>query len=310
MVSRSLKAHILLIFVTFVWGSTFVVVKNALADSSPLLLNAVRTVLAAVALGVIFRKELPKITRGALWAGFEIGTCLWLGYEFQTVGLKYTSASKSAFLTGISMVLVPVLLAVFWRRRINRWTLGGVVAAFIGLYLLTVPAGQGGLDFASEALTSMNRGDLLTLVCALAFAVQIVFVGRSALRFPFAQIVVIEIAVCAAWMVVSVPLAEHDAFIRWTPPVIEMLVICGLLGTVLAFAVQAWAQQFTPPTHTALIFSLEPVFAGVTSYFVLGERLGWRGGLGAGMILAGVLASEFFGSVVQEAEEELQEEVR
>jgi drug/metabolite transporter (DMT)-like permease len=299
--SRSIKAHLLLLAATFVWGSTFIVIKSALVDSTPLVFNAVRMVFAALVLGIIFFRQLRNLPPGALRAGFEIGTLMWLGYEFQTAGLLYTSASKSAFLTGISVVLVPLLLAILWRRHVNRYTLAGVCAAFIGLYLLCVPPAQG------LSLASLNRGDLLTLACALAFAFQIIILGRSAQHYDFVHLVPIEIAVCAAWMLISIPIADRHGYIRFTPGMLWALAVTALLGTVACFIVQAWAQRFTPPTHTALIFSLEPVFAGITSYILIGERLGSRGLLGATLILIGVLASELLGHV-QKPEEELAEE--
>src|SRR5256885_5610163 len=116
---------------------SFVVIKNALADISPLLFNALRMSLAAVVLAVVFHRELPRFTVRSLRSGFLVGAFLFLGNELQTVGLKHTTPSKSAFLTGVSVVLVPVFLALFWRRRINRWVLVGVTLAFMGLYLLT-----------------------------------------------------------------------------------------------------------------------------------------------------------------------------
>ena len=300
--SRSLKAHLLLLFATFVWGATFIVIKSALADATPLLFNAVRMTLAAVVLIAIFHRQLRRMPTGALRAGIEVGTLMWLGYEFQTAGLLYTSASKSAFLTGLSVVLVPLLLAVFWRGHINRYTLGGVACALAGLYLLCVPSGQG------FSLASLNRGDLLTLGCAVAFAFQIVVLGRSALHYDFAHLVPVEIGSCTVWMLLSIPIAERHAFLRFTPAMLWALAITALIGTVACFIIQAWAQRFTPPTHTALIFAMEPVFAGLTSYVVLGERLGHRGLWGAALILGGVLASELLGHV-QEPKGELQDEL-
>lgn len=299
--SRSLKAHLLLLAATFVWGSTFILIKSALAESSPLAFNAARMAFAALVLCAIFFRQLRALPVGALRAGFQIGTLLWLGYEFQTVGLLYTSASKSAFLTGISVVLVPLFLAVFWRRHVNRYTLAGVCAACIGLYFLCIPSAQG------FSLASLNRGDLLTLGCAVAFAFEIIVLGRSAQHYGFAHLVPVEISVCALWMLISLPIADRHGFIRFTPAMLWALAITALLGTVASFIIQAWAQRFTPPTHAALIFSLEPVFAGVTSYLVIGERLGARALLGAALILIGVLASELRGHV-QEPEEELAEE--
>jgi drug/metabolite transporter (DMT)-like permease len=300
--SRSLKAHLLLVVATFVWGSTFIVIKSALTDATPLVFNAARMVIAAVVLCALFFRQLRRLRVGALRAGFEVGTLMWLGYEFQTAGLLYTSASKSAFLTGVSVVLVPILLALFWHGHVNRYTLAGVMAACVGLYLLCVPPSQG------LSLASLNRGDLLTLGCAVAFAFQIITLGRSAQHFDFAHLVPVEISVCAIWMVISIPVADRHGYIHFTPAMIWALAITALLGTVACFLVQAWAQRFTPPTHTALIFSLEPVFAGLTSYIVLGERFGSRSFLGAVLILAGVIASEVLGQV-QKPEAELAEEL-
>lgn len=300
--SRSLKAHLLLLGATFVWGATFIVIKAALADATPLVFNAVRMAFASIVLCALFFRQLCRIPVGALRAGFEVGTLMWLGYEFQTAGLLYTSASKSAFLTGVSVVLVPLLLAVFWRGHVNRYTLAGVFAALIGLYLLCVPPNQG------LSLASLNRGDLLTLGCAVAFAFQIIILGRRAQHFDFVHLVPVEIAVCALWMIISIPIADRHAFIRFTPSMLWALAVTALVGTVGCFIVQAWAQRFTPPTHTALIFSLEPVFAGVTSYIFLGERFGPRSFLGGALILTGVLASEILGHV-QKPEEELAEEL-
>jgi drug/metabolite transporter (DMT)-like permease len=289
--SRTLKAHVLLVVVTFIWGATFVVIKNVVEqDVSPLLFNFVRMTLAALCLALIFHRELMRMTRGTFWAGAITGVFLWLGYEFQTTGLRLTSASKSAFLTGVSVVLVPLFLMIFWRRKIRLWTGIGVLAAIIGLFLLTVPASQSGLG----NWASVNRGDLLTLGCAVSFGFHIIFLGRATERHPFAQIGFIQIATAAVLMAFTVPVAE-SAHMVWSPAVIWALAITGLLGTAAAFTIQAWAQQFTSPTNTALIFSLEPVFAWLTSYIALGERLGGRAAAGALLILAGVLISELLG---------------
>ncbi len=293
--SRSLKAHLLLVFVTFVWGATFITIKNALQDATPLTFNAVRMALAAVVLTALYFKDLRGVSRRALIAGGIVGIFLWLGYEFQTPGLQYTTASKSAFLTGMSVVLVPLFLALGWRRHVNRWTLLGVGIAFVGLYLMTIPARDPGL-------TTVNKGDVLTIFCAISFAFQIIFVGRATQRQAFRQIVVVETITCAVLMAISAPLLERPHIV-FSGQVVWAILVTGLLGTALGFGAQGWAQQFTPPTHTALIFSLEPVFALATSYVILNERLGLRAGLGAAMILGGVLISELLGAVQKPAAE-------
>ena len=295
--SRSLKAHILLVLATFVWGATFVQIKNALADISPLLFNAVRMTLAAALLAAVYRRQIAQMRVPALRAGLLVGTFLALGYEFQTTGLKLTTPSKSGFLTGVSVVLVPVFLVLFWRRTVKPWTAIGVTSAFVGLYLLTVPAN--GQNRWTGDFASVNRGDVLTLICAVCFGFQIILLGRATRKHRFEQIAFLQTATSAALMFLLVPLLEEPRVV-WSSNVIWAILVTGILGTAAAFSAQAWAQQFLPPTNTALIFTLEPVFAWLTSYVVLGERLGVRAAVGAVLILAGVVASEVLGGTGEE----------
>jgi drug/metabolite transporter (DMT)-like permease len=297
-VRGSFKAHLLLLLITFVWGTTFVLIKDALRFVSPLLFNAIRMALAAVVLVLMYRKHVMALTKPALRAGIVVGIFLFLGYEFQTTGLRLTTPSKSAFLTGVSTVLVPLFLIIFWRAHIHVWRAIGILIAFVGLFLMTVPAGREALaDFAN-----VNRGDLLTLACAVAFTFQIIFLGRATQRFPFEQMAVLQIGVAAVLMAVTTPVIDHP-HIQVSGLVITAVLVTGILCTAVAFTVQAWAQQFTPPTHTALIFTMEPVFAWLTSYIYLHERLGLRAGAGALLIFTGVLLSELLGNVSQTAEE-------
>lgn len=289
--SRSLKAHILLVLITFSWGSTFVLVKNALAQVSPLVFNTLRMLVAAIALVIIFRRSLKSFTKQSIAAGAAVGLFLFLGYAFQTTGLQLTTPSKSAFITGLAVVLVPLIVAVTGRRIPNRWTLAGVLCALVGLYLMTIPAGEG------LSLATGNRGDLLTLGCAASFALHIFAVGRATQRHPFQDISVIQVATAAVLMSAVTPLESPKLGV--SPAVAFAILFTALICTAAAFSIQSWAQQFTPPTHTALIFALEPVFAAVTSYVLLGERLGARGTIGAILILSGILVSELRGSALE-----------
>jgi drug/metabolite transporter (DMT)-like permease len=282
----------LLVLIAFIWGSTFVLVKEALNDASPLVLNSARMVVAALALAIFYRKKIAVLTRPALAAGVIVGIFLYAGYAFQTTGLKLTTPSKSAFLTGTSSVLVPIALVAIWRKRIHPWRVVGIMLALIGLFLMTVPGGAGGLaDFAN-----VNLGDLLTIGCAICFTFHVIFVGRASQRFPFEQVAFLQVGTAAILMTLSTPLLERPYF-HPTPTVIAAVLITGILCTAVAFSVQSWAQQFTPATHTALIFTTEPVFAWLTSFIYLHERLGLRAGAGALLILTGVLISELLGQV-------------
>jgi drug/metabolite transporter (DMT)-like permease len=283
---------LLLVMIAFIWGSTFVLVKEALNDASPLALNSARMIVAAVLLAFFYRKKIAVLTKPALMAGVLVGVFLYAGYAFQTSGLKLTTPSKSAFLTGTSSVLVPLFLVAIWHVRIHLWRVVGILLALVGLFLMTVPGGPGGLaDFAN-----VNLGDLLTVGCAICFTFHVIFVGRASQRFPFEQVAFLQVGTAAILMTLSTPLLEHPYF-RATPTVIAAILITGVLCTAVAFSIQSWAQQFTPATHTALIFTTEPVFAWLTSFIYLHERLGLRAGAGAVLILGGVLISELLGQV-------------
>jgi len=297
--SRTVKAHVLLILITFIWGVTFVVIKNAIQDMAPLVFNAVRMVLAAVALVLIYIRHVPRIDRRTLLSALPCGIFLWAGYEFQTSGLKLTTPSKSGFITGLSVMLVPVFLAIFWRKRLKAWTWMGVFAALIGLYLLTVPAADS--HGAVLNLQGINLGDVLTLGCAVTFAFQIIFVGIATRKSAYEHVAMLQAVICAILMAASIPFAG-ETYAMWSPRVIWAILITGLLCTAAAFTIQAWAQQFTSPTYTALIFALEPVFAWLTSLVVLGEHLGYRAGLGAILILAGIVVAELKGGSDEAAE--------
>lgn len=295
--SRSLRAHLLLISVVFIWGATFVLIKDALRDVSPLLFNFIRMTLAFSCLAVVYRSHWKHLTRRALVSGAVVGFCLTMGYQFQTAGLRLTTPSKSAFITGLVVVLVPLLSAIPFLRRAGahapRWNAyAGALLAFAGIVLLTTPA-HAGFDFSS-----VNLGDLLTLGCALGFALHVLALAHTLPRVDYKQLAMLQIGFCALFMAISGPLFEHP-WIHWTPRVVIALLIAALLATAAAFTVQSWAQQFLPATHTALIIALEPVFAWLTSFAVLGERLSLRASAGALLILAGIGCTEFLANAIQ-----------
>lgn len=289
--SRSLRAHLLLISVVFVWGATFVLIKDALQDISPLLFNFIRMTLAFACLALVYRSHWKHLTLRALASGAIVGFCLAMGYQFQTAGLRLTTPSKSAFITGLMVVLVPLLSALPFLRpkgvHAPRWNAYiGTLLAFAGIVLLTTPA-HAGFDFSS-----INAGDWLTLGCALGFALHVLALAHTTPHVPYTQLALLQIGFCAIFMAISGPLFEHP-YVHWTPRVVIALLIAALLATATAFTVQTWAQQFLPATHTALILALEPVFAWLTSFVVLGERLSLRASAGALLILAGIGFTEF-----------------
>jgi drug/metabolite transporter (DMT)-like permease len=290
--SPTTLAHILLLAVVFVWGTTFVLIKDALADASPLLFNLLRMALAFVALAIVNHRQLRHISRHALFSGLIVGTFLAAGYQFQTAGLARTTPAKSAFITGLVVVFVPIFTIVPALRSTNtpppRWSTAiGALLAFSGLLLLTTPTGTS----AHNIFVSIGRGDLLTLACAMAFAGHLLALAHTSHRVPTGQLATLQIGVAAILMAITLPLGGRP-YISITPRLLIALAVTSLLATAAAFTIQSWAQQHLPPTHTAVLLTLEPVFACLTSFLVLHEHLGRRALLGATLILVGIALTE------------------
>ena len=280
------RAEAALVVNTFIWGTTFVVVKQALHDVSPVLFLALRFTLATAALLVLFRGSWshPRNPRWSLAGGALAGVFLFSGYAFQTIGLQYTTAPKSAFLTGLTAVMTPLLAAIVYRSRPRALEIGGVLLATGGMALMTLPTAPG-------ATMAINRGDLLTICCAVCYSAHILTLNRYSAKASFELVSIAQVGISAllAWSLFHGMETPH---VRWTAGVCAAIAITGLFATALAFTFQAWAQRYTTSTRTALIFMLEPVFAWITSYLLTGETLSGRAAAGAGLILAGVLTVE------------------
>ena len=290
--SPSTLAHILLLIVVAIWGATFVLVKDALQDASPLLFNLLRMTLAFIALAIINHRQLRHITRTSLISGAIVGLFLAAGYQFQTAGLARTTAAKSAFITGLVVVFVPLFTAAPLLRPANapapRWTTAaGALLAFTGLLLLTTPPGTSWQNL----FTSIGLGDLLTLACAIAFAGHLLALAHTSHRVPTGLLATLQIGAAAIVMAITLPL-ERAPHLAVTPRLLIALAVTSLLATAAAFTIQSWAQQHIPPTHTAMLITLEPVFACLTSFFVLHEHLSRRSLCGAALILSGIIFTE------------------
>src|ERR1700679_1219709 len=290
MFSKRVRADLALAVTALIWGSTFVVVKDALADVSVFVYLAVRFAMAAVVMALVFWRSVRALDKAAVWAGVQIGFFMFAGYAFQTTGLQFTSPSKAAFITGSSVVIVPLLLAVFSRRRVNQWIWAGALAALAGLYFLTVPP---------EGFGGLNRGDPLVFGCAVMFAVHMIFISRYIAHHSVGALAVVQVATTALFAPIALPFLslsniEHPRWI-WSGTLIFAVLITSLGSTAFGFSAQTWAQQYTSPTHTAILISLEPVFAALTSWLLAREHLGGRILLGAALIFAGILLAELKG---------------
>lgn len=283
MVSKTAGADLALAGVTVVWGASFTLVKAALEDVSTILFLAVRFALAAVVLALLYRRRLGAVrTPAALRGGLLAGICLAAAYLLQTAGLRLTTPSRSAFLTALSVAMVPLLASLVYRSAPQPSEAAGVGMALVGMGLMTAAPGAGG---------NASLGDWLTVGAAVAFAAHIVTVGHYAPRAGFEALSVMQIGVVAAMMLATVGWLETPR-LRWSARLAAAWLVTALLCTALAFTVQAWAQQRTTPTRAALIFALEPVVAAATSWIVAGEALGAAAAAGAALILGGVVTAE------------------
>ncbi len=274
------RADLGLLSVTFFWGTTFIVSKLVLVDVPLPVYLVIRLTIAAVAMNLFalrFRKEwnLPLILNGSV-----LGVLLYVSYFFQMWGIQFTSASNAGFITGMSVVLVPVFGFFFFKLKPTVNVLFGIVLASGGLLLLT---GANPLHW--------NDGDLLVLICAVAVAFHVIYTGRFAPRHNVYLLTATMLTVVAILAAMALPFSSFE-WPQLTLQHWEVLAYLGLFGTVFTFLMQTAMQRFTTTARTALIFAMEPVFAALFAYAIAGESLtlsGWLGGL---LIVVGMISAE------------------
>jgi drug/metabolite transporter (DMT)-like permease len=272
------RATLALVGVTAIWGSTFVVVKDAVEEIPVTDFLTWRFGLAALAMLVVRPRSVAALGPSGRRAGLLVGLALGAGYLFQTVGLQHTSAAVSGFITGMFVVLTPLGSALLLRTKVDGSAWLAVVVATAGLALLSLHG------------LSVGYGELLTLGCAAVFALHIVGLGRWASSydaFGLAAVQLITTAVmCAACAVPGGLEVPRSGTVWWA------LALTSIGATAVGFVVQTWAQSVMPPTRAAVIMTMEPVFSGLTAVVVAHEHLGPRVVLGALLVLAAMLLTE------------------
>lgn len=278
--NKKLQANLALLLVTLIWGGTFVMVKEAVNGFPVFAFLTLRFSLALAALMPFCWQRLLAIKRRQAVAGLLTGLFFFAGYAFQTLGLKQTSASKTGFITGLYVVIVPLLSTLIFRQRPSGSALTGVSLATIGLALLSLRD-----DF------TVAQGDLLVLIGAFGFAAHIMAVGKFTSEMEALPLTAFQIAAVVAASAV-ICLATKSPSFEIPAGVLGAAAFTGVVATALVLFLQTWAQRFTTPTHTALIFSTEPVFAALFGYLLANERLSARALAGCGLILAGMIVAE------------------
>jgi drug/metabolite transporter (DMT)-like permease len=276
--SRARLAELALVGIAAVWGLTFTMVQDAIDRLPVTAFLAYRFLPAAVIVGLVARRELRALGADGWRAGLIMGLFLTAGYLFQTLGLQHTSASNAGFITGLFVVLTPLLGAILLGQRAGRtaWLAAG--ASAVGLFLLS----GAGADFRVQ-------GDGLVLLCAVAFSAHILATDRGVARHPVGALVAVQLGVCgvACLLIATV---SGDLEVPRGGEVWSALVVTALLASALGFLVQTYAQAHASPARTALILASEPAFAGLFGYLLAGDRLGPVEWLGAAIILAAIVA--------------------
>jgi drug/metabolite transporter (DMT)-like permease len=268
-----------LVVVTAVWGVTFVQVKDAVAIYPLFAFLALRFAIAGCTLAVPAAARLRTLRRGGTAAAVLAGSLLGAGYVLQTAGLERTSVSSTGFVTGMYVVLTPLIALVLFRARIGAAAWGGVALATIGLALLA------GVHGGSAV------GDLLVLAGAAVYSLQIVLMERYAPRYDALAFTLVEmLAACVGLLVVAIATGQLSVPHGWT--VWGALIVTGVFASALAFLVQTWAQRRASATQTALAFSLEPVWAAFFGFTLAGDRLGVVSWLGCVVIMSGIVLAE------------------
>lgn len=275
-----LKADFMMLIVTILWGTSYLFMKMGLDSLQVFNLIALRFGIAFILAGAVFYKRLIRINFKTFFYGFILGSILFLLISVVTIGLKFTSISNAGFLFSLSVVFVPLLLAIFFKTKPEKRVVIGVGIAIIGIALLT---------FNNEL--KINSGDYLIILGALFYAIQIIVTAKLTKNVDSITLGIIQLGVAGAWGLLFSLFFEKPHLPSTTESWVSIMAL-SVLCSAIGFIGQAVAQKYTTPTHTGLIFSLEPVFAALFAFIFVGETLPVKGYVGAILILIGVLAAE------------------
>jgi drug/metabolite transporter (DMT)-like permease len=277
---KQIAAELALVAIAAVWGLTFSLVQDAVARIPVMTFLAYRFIPAAVIVGVISRREMARLTRAGWRAGIVMGVFLTGGYVFQTLGLERTSAAHTGFITGLWVVLTPVVGALFFHLRSDWHVWAAAIVSGIGLFLLSGFGGGGRV-----------AGDLLVLMCAISFTFHVFATDRAVESEHVGSLVAVQLGFCGVFsLLVAAPAGDLQvprAGVVWLA-----LGVTALIASALGFFVQAYAQKEASPSRTALILASEPAFAGLFAYLLKGQSLTPLGWVGAALIMAAIVSVE------------------
>jgi len=290
-------AETALLLITVIWGGTFAIVKNALSDISPSLFIGLRFSIASLILLPFVFSQLKKINKETWIAGSILAIFFFLGFQFQTIGLNYTTATKSGFITGTFVVIIPLLQTLIEKRKPRLHNIVGVILVFIGLIFLS-SRGENIVHFFEEFGSDLNIGDLLTFMCAIVFAFQIVYVDIFTKKYPYMPMVFIQLflsaigGMLATLLLPSFGLEQTKFTLNFN--IINAILYTAIFASIVAISIQLKYQKIVSPTKAGIIYSFEPIMAAFIAYLLLSERITNFGLIGGAFIFAGLIISEIF----------------
>ncbi len=290
-------AVFILLLVTLFWGLTFPIIKVSLNYVSSQLFVALRFTMALILFLPFVWKQLKTADRKTYYAGLILGVIVFLGYNTQTIGLKYTTATKSAFITGLVVIMIPVFHLVVTRKLPSPFVLLGVLLALPGIIFLTTNATEFG-TLLDELGSGFNIGDFITVICALLYAVYVLYLDNVSKKHSTRMLVFMQIAVSAVAGFIAAFVFDATNIEKMKLVYDESLLIglgyTGLVVTVFATTIQTKFQKFVTPSEAGIIYSFEPVFAAIFAFFLLNEKFTMFGLLGAALIFAGLFVTQVF----------------
>ncbi len=286
-----------LLFNTIIWGGTFAIIKNAFEDVSPMMFLGLRFGLASLIFLPFVYSYLIKADRKTLAAGAILGAFYFSGFAAQTFGLNLTTATKSGFITGTFVVFIPILQLIIEKRKPKWFNTASVIIVLIGLIMLS-SKGENIFEFIHQLGADFNAGDLLTLICALLFAFQVVYVDVFTKKYDYLPMVFVQLLITGLGgfllsFVFSLTSIESIKF-NISGSLIFAILYTSLFASILATIIQLKYQKVVSPTKAGIIYSAEPIFAAVFAYFLLSEKISNFGLIGCALIFIGLLVSEIF----------------
>jgi len=289
------KSEGALLLMTLIWGATFAIIKNALHDASPMVFISLRFTLAALILLPFVKKIFKQSNLAELKGGLILGVIYFIGFALQTIGLNFTTATKSGFITGTFVIFTPIFQIFIEKRMPTRANIIGTFLVVLGLIFLS-SKGESLFNIFTEIGSGFNIGDFFTLLCAIFFALYIVCVDIISKKFNFMPLTFIQIAVTGIGGIISAAaLGAFDlepARFALTGNLFSAILYTSILATVLTTIIQTKYQKAVTPTKAGIIFSFEPIFAAAIAFFMLNETMSSFGVVGCLFIFAGLLVTE------------------